>query len=351
MVTSEKTTMSKLTGGVLVIGSLLWDNNKLREKWRNDYLNIDEIKDVKLPIRYGKLSETRDSSYTMVFSSECLEIEKMGNGKFIPFKNNPLDFDSLNTECIELIKAEKKKHWNENRYNWAWGTVAIMFNPKIFREDNSNYNLGKFFLKKWKNKIGNRFNKTHYKVADENPILDENAILNFDWPKELDNYDFFIATSNKPKLEKYPTSKEIAEKIIETKNDYFLNNIKYNINTFQDALIKEDLKMKPVNLTIKKTFLKYLLISFIVSVIIFFILVHFGDFYFYADGFSYEYRNYNLGIEMFTGVFNYPSEYLEKLKIYMKVLFSYHSIIPLLCGTGISLLVIYLFKLVKIKVE
>lgn len=109
--------------------------------------------------------------------------------------------------------------------------------------------------------------------------------------------------------------------------------------------------MKQINLTIKKTFLKYLLVSFIISIITFFILLHFGGIHFYADKFSYEYRNYLLGIEMFTGVFDYPSEYIEKLKIYIKVLFSYHSLLPVLYGTGIVIIIIYLFKLVKIKVE
>jgi hypothetical protein len=242
LATSEKRTMNKLKGGVLAIGSLLWDETELRNKWRKKHLSIEGIKNVKLPIRYGRLSNSRKSSYTMVFSHECLDIAKIGNAKFIPFKNNPLDFGNLNIECKELIKAEKKKDWNENRYNWGWGTVAIMFNPKILKEDNPNFNLGKSFLKEWKTKIGNGFNQNHYKVSIEKPILDENAIMTFNWPNELDDYDFFIATSNKPELEKYPTSKEIAEKIIENKNDYFLNNIKYNIMTFQDKLIKENLK-------------------------------------------------------------------------------------------------------------
>lgn len=117
-----------------------------------------------------------------------------------------------------------------------------MFNPKILEKDNPNFNFGKSFLKEWKTKIGNGFNQNQYKVGIEKPILNEKAILNFNWPNELDEYDFFIATSNKPKLEKYPTSKEIAEKIIKGKSDYFSKNKKYNINTFQDKSIEKNLK-------------------------------------------------------------------------------------------------------------
>lgn len=235
--------MDKLKGGVLAIGSLLWDTSELREKWRNEYLNIAEIKDVKTPIRYGRMSTKRGAIFTMVFSTECLLDEKIGNGKFIPFKNNPLNFVDLNVQCTELIKAEyKKEKLGFNRYNWAWGTVGIMFNPKVLTENNPKFDSANFFLKEWTKKIGNGFNSNQYKVGNENPILDENAILKFNWPNELNDFDFFVATSNKPEVEKYPTPKEIAKKIIENKNNYFSNNIKYNINTFQDKLIEENLK-------------------------------------------------------------------------------------------------------------
>lgn len=53
--------------GVLIIGSLYWDDDKPhREEWRRDRLRMDNRQYVKVPIRYGRYSETR-KGYTMVF--------------------------------------------------------------------------------------------------------------------------------------------------------------------------------------------------------------------------------------------------------------------------------------------
>ena len=69
----------KLKGGVIIIGSLLWQddlklntNDKIRYNWRNTSLNLSEKILVKLPIRYGRYSD--GNIYTMVFSMNC---EKM----------------------------------------------------------------------------------------------------------------------------------------------------------------------------------------------------------------------------------------------------------------------------------
>lgn len=234
--------MKKLKGGVLIIGSLLWDKAEIRENWRNNYLIIENKLEVNIPIRYGRLSSKRISTYTMVFSSECTNKKKFGNGKFIPFKNNPINFNDLNSQCFELIKAEhKKEELNFNRYNWGWGTVTIMFNPKILEKSNDKYKSAQYFIEEWKKKIGNGFNPNHYQVDDEKMILDSNAILKFIWPDKLDDYDFFISTSNKSDLKKYPTAKQIAKNIDLHGNEYFFNNIENNITTFQDELIKKHL--------------------------------------------------------------------------------------------------------------
>jgi hypothetical protein len=115
--------------------------------------------------------------------------------------------------------------------------------------------------------------------------------------------------------------------------------------------------MKQINLTIKKTFLKHLLTSFIISIIIVFILLHFGEFHFNTfnkvNGWevSYKYRNFFLNINTYPGIYEDPSEYIKKLNIYIKLLFSYHILLPILIGTITSLVIIYLFKFVKIKID
>lgn len=235
--------MNKLKGGVLIIGSLLWDKTKIREDWRNDNLNITKIIDVKIPIRYGRLSSKRSSIYTMVFSSEYCTANYLGTGKFIPFKENLVAFKELNIQCTELIKAEHNKDTLDfTRFNWSWGTLAIMFNPKSLLEDYENIELTKHFIKEWNKKIGAGFKINDYKVGEEKEILDNQAFLNFSWPNSLDEYDFFITTSNKSGLQKYPEPTEIAEKFNTNGAEYFYKNISNNITTFQDKQIKNLLK-------------------------------------------------------------------------------------------------------------
>ena len=109
--------------------------------------------------------------------------------------------------------------------------------------------------------------------------------------------------------------------------------------------------MKKINLTIKKTFLKFLFYSFLLSIISIFILIHFGDIQFKGENWSYRYINNILDIRTFTGVYDFPFEYSEKLKIYLKILYTGDGIIRIVYGTFIYLILMYIIKFVRIKVE
>ena len=232
--------MRQLKGGVIIIGSLLWDENKIREEWRSKYLDSDKICDVEVPIRYGRLSSSRDSVYTMIFSSELIDSNEFGLGKFAPFKKNPVTFDELILNCEELIKSEhKKEKLNFTSFNWNWGSLAIMFNPRLLNENTETVN---YFIDEWKKKINEKFKPSDYILVNEKQILDEKAMLNFNWPKSIDDFDFFITTCNKLTSKQYPSANEISEKFNENGSNYFCKNILNNITTFQDLKIKNNLK-------------------------------------------------------------------------------------------------------------
>jgi hypothetical protein len=72
-----------LRTGVLVVGSLDWEStiyggafvatlDPVRSNWRKTRLKVDKrsTQYVRVPIRYGRLSESRGNTYTMVFSPE-----------------------------------------------------------------------------------------------------------------------------------------------------------------------------------------------------------------------------------------------------------------------------------------
>jgi len=229
-----------LNGGILVIGSLLWDKDKLREDWRNEYLRVENKIRTSAPIRYGRISKDRNFTFSMVFSQDCNDEYKIGKAFFVPFRENPISFDKLKTQTTELIKSERKKIEVENRFNWSWGTLAIVLNPKILLKDSDKYTEANSLLNYWEKCYGNRFNPDNYKVGQEIPILNKQGVLSFTWTDELKDYDFLIATATKPEIEEYPTSKEIADRIITNKySEYFDKNIEFEISTFQDKEINE----------------------------------------------------------------------------------------------------------------
>ena len=44
----------RLDAGILVIGSLLWDKDEIRQQWRDERLAGNQSELVSAPIRYGR---------------------------------------------------------------------------------------------------------------------------------------------------------------------------------------------------------------------------------------------------------------------------------------------------------
>ncbi len=229
-----------LNGGVLIIGSLFWDKSEVRTNWRTKYIDPIELAiDVSVPIRYGRISKTRNCTYSMVFSYECLVESNLGSAKFIAFKNNPVNLNSLWIQCHELIKAEcNKEKISFCIHNWKWGALGICINPSAMDEKKDDIN---FLIDNWKNKYGKSkpLKPKHFEVKDEGLIFNDNGILAIQWPKKLDEFDFFIATATMPNLEDYPSPYRIAERMAVNEDEsYFIKNNFCGISTFQDEDIK-----------------------------------------------------------------------------------------------------------------
>ncbi|MGA2681849.1 MAG: hypothetical protein ABSF44_08630 [Candidatus Bathyarchaeia archaeon] len=94
-----------MKGGVLVIGSLLWDDSENRVRWREKNLDIESKFQVYLPIRYGRLSSTRNNTYTMVFSNKCYSKNYgLGKGWIIPIAAEIDSFDDLKKKLAKWVK-------------------------------------------------------------------------------------------------------------------------------------------------------------------------------------------------------------------------------------------------------
>lgn len=233
-----------LKGGVLIIGSLLWQDylndrdDFARKSWRDKHLILDEKIMVKVPIRYGRYSR-KDNIYTMTISNS-INKKKMGTGYFVPFSNQNINnFNDLMYESEALSKAEGMGGLFFN----SWGSIGLLFNSN--KENNSQNNLSNL----WSNKfINNTFDNKVYKVNKEKPSIKKNGLLNIYWiscvdkreSDNLNNYDFLITAVTMPT--QFPTPLELAENVKkDTKRYYFTENYKNGITTFQDISILNQL--------------------------------------------------------------------------------------------------------------
>jgi hypothetical protein len=223
-----------LSGGLLIIGSLLWDDHETRVSLRNDTLLMDKATSVPAPIRYGRKSEKRNT-YTMVISSDCKCDEKIGIGSLIPFRNKIGNSTELDNVASSIINAEHKEIKSLNRYDWGWGCLAFLINP--IKADNQNV---KEFCEFWSSKFSNGFNPSDYVVTNEQPLISKQGLLFINWKDEYGDLDFIVLTATKP-TKAVPTA-IILSKSVEIDNTYFMGNRNNNIRTYQDDQIFNFLK-------------------------------------------------------------------------------------------------------------
>jgi hypothetical protein len=110
-----------MRGGILIIGSLRWDNGP-RNDWRGKHLRVDDGIHVKLPIRYRRLSESRGYTYTMTFVTGAPD----GQGVLAPCKDDIPDVAGLIAEAEALWKAEQSTA-PPHRLGASWGCVGALF--------------------------------------------------------------------------------------------------------------------------------------------------------------------------------------------------------------------------------
>ncbi len=240
----------KLKGGVIIIGSLYWedhfDNKKqdnIRKDWREQNLISDTPTFTKVPIRYGRKSgKKRKHTYTMVFSSSCEN--SLGQGIILPFNTEIISFEGLELQAIALARAEGIYRDNNSRLSSDWGSVALLINPVLMNKD---FASGELIKNKWSSiyhKYSGAFFPENYKInSSEKPSITYDGFLNILWQtNEMKEFDLLIATPVVPEPKSLIEPLEIAQQIFD--NDYsvyFDTNREKKIFTTQDDLIQAEL--------------------------------------------------------------------------------------------------------------
>ena len=236
--------------GMLIIGALYWDRCRVRCRWRQNRLACNEQHRVKVPIRYGKKSDKRNKTYTMVFAGSCSQEAKLGTGLIIPARAECCEPEHLFDEAEHLRAAEQDKE-EIGSLCAGWGKVCVLKNPKV--------DLDNRIVQAWQARvrtIGSKY--TALPTANgEDSILDATTGLAlFEWPKDaaskqdLVGFDLLLMTVTMPTLDagEYPTVNQIARAWrADTHNNvlYFYNNRHYGITTFQDDQIQALLSGEP----------------------------------------------------------------------------------------------------------
>lgn len=232
-----------LNGGVLIIGSLLWqndlkdENDNIRLSWRNAHLDIEHKIPVKVPIRYGRKS--RSNIMTMVFSNRMAK--RKGFGYVVPFKKKINNQEDLLNECYTLSEAEGMG----GCFVTSWGgLLAYLLNDLTISEDIKK-EISRFF-RHHKNR---KFNIEEFKVGRERSCITKSLKLDIDWidpivdrdKSKINDLHLLLATPTKP-LDRIPTIKEIAETVkTDNKRYYFINNVTNGIITQEDFEISKNL--------------------------------------------------------------------------------------------------------------
>jgi len=224
-----------LSVGILIIGSLHWDED--RDAWRESRLCMRDACDVRAPIRYGRMSENRGNTYTMVFSRSC----PPGQAKAVPC-NEEIETPNDLFEEAEYLWAAECLTQRDGTISRPWGCVTVLFNPDrdIPRDISEGWARRVALAKPYGNIL---------QTDAEGELMSRQGLLRIEWPRLVHDdsplpLDTLLATATQPTLtgtpRNYPTVEMIANAWRHDQADnvkYFRNNVRDGIRTFEDNAI------------------------------------------------------------------------------------------------------------------
>jgi hypothetical protein len=226
------------TAAILIIGSLIWDERHHRECWRRERLVDGFAISVPAPIRYGRILNGRERTYTMVFSNGLLPA-RVGWALVVPCRHPVACADDLVHEAQALWSAEQSTLSTPDPISAGWGAVGLLCNP--LRATLDEIKAG------WIKRVSRE--QQHYRqfqhAEGETPAVDQDGMLTIPWPTtqsgESLKVDLLLATATQPSLQNgsYATAEAIAAawKRAPRQLRYFDENRRAGITTAEDYSI------------------------------------------------------------------------------------------------------------------
>jgi hypothetical protein len=234
--------------GILIAGSLYWRAVPHRERWREQFLQMDRATAVRVPIRYGRLSRL-SKTYTMVYAPGT----PPGQAKVVPCNHAIAFLKDIVTEAAALWAAEQSNDVKSppgEPHSAQWGCVGLLPNP--------NSTIPGHLLDQWAQHVsGERSSRDRARNYDPakyavkgHAAINERGLLQIRWPdrsdngQPLDDFDLLLATATKPVPD--PATGDFASPAVianawnEARDaSYFQSNRKHGFETFQDKEIAE----------------------------------------------------------------------------------------------------------------
>lgn len=253
-----------LRTGVLIVGSLDWESKDYggawaceqkphRVVWRSERLRDDATFMVRVPTRYGRLSGSRNNTYTMVISPEYAM--KLGTGKVIRCRRDVDSAKDLIDEARQLWRAEDDNS-NGRCISKGWGCVTILVPPDFHDVDEEAKEARKAFLAAWaKHTKGEgsygrlSFSQGDKAAAGGGEIICDGC-LQIEWPLQTSGealpLDLLLLTATDPglgvpeKQDQYPSPQQIAAAWNKNGHVYYFRcNRLAGIHTVDDPAIEK----------------------------------------------------------------------------------------------------------------
>lgn len=214
-----------MRGGILIIGSLLWDDQPAeRPAWRDSRLLLDRGESVIASLHYGRRSRgsKRGNTFTMTFDNAA---PARGSAIVVPCASSACRAEDLINEAENLWAAEDE-FAGAGALGKGWGCVGALFRP----------GTPDHWLEHWCKVFRER-------VASPISPVDDCGLLEIAWPLRLDggpvDLDFLLATATQRECAR-PTANEIADAWIGQDHRYvryFFENVRHGIRTGDDLAI------------------------------------------------------------------------------------------------------------------
>lgn len=215
-----------MRAGILIIGSLLWDNCQ-RQAWRRSRLRVDRGVHVSAPICYGRRAASRGNTFTMTFVTDVAQ----GQAVLVPCIASIAGVGGLVSEAQALWKAELSTAAPESICA-SWGSVGVLFAPTVGAELRAGWEA--------------------YFRSHASPVapVDEAGLLRIAWPvtrqgKPAD-VEVVLATATKAEVTR-PTVTAVADAWTDQNaghERYFFENVRHGIRTPEDHLIWQRIEHK-----------------------------------------------------------------------------------------------------------